>query len=81
MRIAKAGWPGSKRSLPARDPIVVFLAGRAPVIDALPGERAGGISQSPAIIIGLIETSPDHATLPRDLAWLDAEIAKLAVDP
>jgi hypothetical protein len=55
--------------------------GRIAVIDALQGERERALvafRKGRAIIARLREASPDHAILASDLAWFDAEIAKLA---
>ena len=40
-------------------------------------EALGALRQGRDIIARLMRQSPDNATLPKDLAWFDAEIAKL----
>jgi type II secretory pathway component PulM len=55
--------------------------GRLAIIDTLQGERERALAafrKGRAIIARLREASPDHAILTSDLAWFDAEIAKLA---
>ena len=54
--------------------------GRIAAIDALQDEREralAGFRQGRTIIARLREASPDHSILASDLAWFDAEIAKL----
>jgi tetratricopeptide (TPR) repeat protein len=55
--------------------------GRIAIIDTFQGERERALAalrKGRAIIARLQAASPDHAILASDLAWFDAEIAKLA---
>jgi hypothetical protein len=55
--------------------------GRIALIDARQGERERALAafrEGRAVIARLREASPDHAILASDLAWFDAEIAKLS---
>jgi hypothetical protein len=53
-------------------------------VEARGGERQralGGFQRGREIIARLKLQSPDHATLPKDLAWFDAQLAGLKKTP
>ena len=55
--------------------------GRVAEIDAQRGERERALralESGRAIVVRLRQAAPDNATLPKDLAWLDAQIAGLS---
>ena len=78
-RLAKAdpGHAGRQRDLAVSHGLVAtVLAGTGQTAEALEGLRKGR-----DIIVRLRALSPDNATLPRDLAWLDGQIVRLGGRP